>query len=75
DISSTERVMAFLAGEVSPETYVNVMDQYRPCGQARADDLADRRLTSHEFRRALESAQKAGLRRLDQRTGNRLIFR
>jgi putative pyruvate formate lyase activating enzyme len=75
NITSTERIMAFLADEVSPETYVNVMDQYRPCGQAQADDLAGRRLISHEFRRALQSAQKAGLRRLDQRTGNRLILR
>jgi len=74
-LSSTESVAAFLAREVSPETYVNIMDQYRPCGDAHGDDLADRRLTSQEFRDALQAARKSGLKRLDQRTGIRFIFR
>ena len=34
DIAGTEAVLEFLAEEVSPNTYVNLMDQYRPCYRA-----------------------------------------
>jgi len=30
-IAATETVLAFLAGEVSKDTYINLMDQYHPC--------------------------------------------
>jgi putative pyruvate formate lyase activating enzyme len=33
-LAGTESVMRFLADEVSSETYVNLMDQYRPCHRA-----------------------------------------
>lgn len=75
NMASTERIMGFLSNEVSSETYVNVMDQYRPSGDACDDEFIHRRLTSEEFRNALESAKKAGLHRLDPRDGPRLIFR
>ncbi len=31
---NTRGVLDFIAGEISPESYVNIMDQYRPCHQA-----------------------------------------
>ncbi len=37
-LAGTEAVMAFLATEISADTYVNVMDQYRPCGSAPKDE-------------------------------------
>lgn len=73
-ISGTEKVMEFLAKEISPKTYVNVMDQYRPCGTASEDEMIDRRLTAREYREAVESARKAGLTRLDSRERARLVF-
>ncbi|MFC1825551.1 radical SAM protein [Thermodesulfobacteriota bacterium] len=74
NIAGTEKIMAFIAGEISPLTYVNVMDQYRPCGAGSSDEFINRRLTSDEYREAMEAARKAGLERLDKRDRMRLIF-
>ena len=75
DVSGTERIMDFLAGEISTNTYVNVMDQYRPCGRAHKDAFVNRRLSSEEFRRAMDAAIRAGLKRIDPRDRVRLIFK
>ncbi len=32
--AGTRDIMRFVAEEISPDTYVNIMDQYRPCGNA-----------------------------------------
>ena len=74
DVAGTDRVMNFLATEISLDTYVNVMDQYRPCGNADAEELINRRLTSEEFRRAVGAARDAGLGRLDSRERSRIIL-
>jgi putative pyruvate formate lyase activating enzyme len=34
-ISGSRAVIDFIAGEISPATYLNIMDQYRPCFRAR----------------------------------------
>ncbi len=67
DLAGTAGVMRFLADEISPDTYVNVMAQYRPCHRAGDYEELSRRITRDEFLAALESAQKAGLMRLDER--------
>ena len=72
--AGTEKIAEFLAKEVSPDTYINIMDQYRPCGNAEKEPLINRRLTVDEFREALENAKKAGLKRFDQREKPRLLF-
>jgi putative pyruvate formate lyase activating enzyme len=66
-IAGTDRVLAFLAEQVSRDTYVNLMDQYRPC--YRADEYAeiDRPITNAEFREALATAERLGLTRIDAR--------
>ena len=74
-IAGTDEVMGFISKELSANTYVNVMDQYRPCGTAHDDHYINRRLSSKEYAAALESAEKAGLKRLDKRQGVRLLFR
>lgn len=75
DLATTEQAMRFLVEEISPDTYVNVMAQYRPCGKAREYRAIDRGITNEEYRRAVEAAQKAGIHRFDMRTGRRVIFR
>lgn len=72
--AGTESIMAFLADEISPNTYVNVMDQYRPCGYAHQDALINRRLKAREFREAIDAAKSAGLKRLDPRDRIRIVF-
>jgi putative pyruvate formate lyase activating enzyme len=63
-LAGSGRVLEFIADEISRDTYVNLMDQYRPC--YRADDYPplDRRLDAAEYRRALALAERYGLRRL-----------
>jgi putative pyruvate formate lyase activating enzyme len=66
-LAGTREVMRFLAQDLSPDTYVNVMDQYRPCGQAYGHPLINRPIKAEEYEQALTWAQEAGLKRLDQR--------
>jgi len=63
----TEAWMQFISREISPSTYINVMDQYRPCGQAGEHAEIDRSLDALEYESALEAARAAGLTRLDDR--------
>jgi putative pyruvate formate lyase activating enzyme len=74
-VAGTSEIMKALAREISPHTYVNVMDQYRPCGEVLGDPILGRRLTPTEFREAMEGAKSAGLDRLDPRVRGRLFFR
>ena len=66
-IDETGEIMRFLAEEVSPTTYVNLMDQYRPCGQAGEFPPLDRSPTHEEYQEAVRLARQAGLTRLDNR--------
>ena len=52
--------------DVSPATYLNLMDQYRPCYQATKAPELGRRLRPDEFQEALRAAWRAGLTRLDR---------
>lgn len=63
--AGTAEVVRFIAEEISKNTYLNIMDQYRPCYLAGQHPPLDRRITAREFREAVESARKAGLTRLD----------
>jgi putative pyruvate formate lyase activating enzyme len=74
DVGGTKEVMGFLSKEISKNTYVNLMDQYRPCGKADQDGFINRRITGQEFREAVNSAKKAGLVRLDPRDRPSLVF-
>lgn len=70
DLAGTGEAMRFLAAEISRNTYVNIMDQYRPCGDGddseRFPEL-QRRITPEEFQAARDTAQAEGLVRLDNR--------
>ena len=64
-LAGTEEVVRFLAKEISPDTYTNIMAQYYPCYKAIEHPPMDRGLTNREYKEALEVARKAGLKRLD----------
>jgi putative pyruvate formate lyase activating enzyme len=66
DLANTETVLAFLAREISTNTYLNLMDQYHPCYKAFEEPLLDRSLTRQEYEQALQRARDHGLRRLDR---------
>jgi putative pyruvate formate lyase activating enzyme len=72
-LAGTRQAMRFLAREISPRTYVNLMAQYRPCGRAGEYPPLNRRLTAEEFEQAERMAEEEGVHRLDRRTGLRLL--
>lgn len=63
-LAGTEEVMRFLAEEISPNTYVNIMAQYRPEGHAWEIPEIARRCADDEYRQALAIARAVGLHRL-----------
>lgn len=66
-LAGTAEVAAFLAAEVSRDTYINVMDQYHPAHKAARHPELSRRITTDEYREAVRQTLAAGLWRLDGR--------
>jgi putative pyruvate formate lyase activating enzyme len=64
-LAGTEKILAFLAEEISPDTYLNLMDQYRPCYRAVEYPPLDRPLSRTEYITARQLARYHGLTRLD----------
>ncbi|MEK6528762.1 MAG: radical SAM protein [Nitrospirota bacterium] len=64
-MAGTEEAARFLAEEISPNTYTNIMAQYYPCYKAVEHPPLDRRVTNSEYRKAVKAAITAGLKRLD----------
>jgi putative pyruvate formate lyase activating enzyme len=65
-LAGTAEIVRFLRDEISPNTYFNVMAQYRPCYRAHELPPLDRPLTHEEYASAVRLAEGAGLR-LDER--------
>ncbi|MBI4216001.1 MAG: radical SAM protein [Chloroflexi bacterium] len=74
-LGGSAEVFRFLAQEISPNTYLNVMGQYRPAYRAAEVSALARPITREEFQRALEAARRAGLHRLDQGAERSLLAR
>ena len=65
DASGTGDTMRFLADRVSKDTFVNIMDQYRPSYKASRFEFMNRRITNEEYERAIGWAKDAGLHRFN----------
>jgi putative pyruvate formate lyase activating enzyme len=65
NISGTDKLVKWVAEELSPSTYINIMAQYRPEHRAHEFPAISRRLTNSEYRQAVNWAREAGLTRLD----------
>jgi putative pyruvate formate lyase activating enzyme len=77
-LEETREILGWVARELGPDTYVNVMDQYHPDGRVvrepqRFPELT-RPLSQGDFQRAVEYAREAGLRRLDERRPHRRLL-
>jgi putative pyruvate formate lyase activating enzyme len=66
DLAGTDKVMHFIAQEISPATYVNIMSQYRPCGRAADVPALARSISAAEYSAALDAASLQGITRLDR---------
>ncbi len=73
-LAGTREVMRFLATEVSKNTYVNIMDQYYPCGDVSHRSPLSRRITQEEYETAVSAAREKGITRLDDRQRFRLVW-
>jgi putative pyruvate formate lyase activating enzyme len=71
-LADTREIMRFIAREISSETYVNIMDQYHPCGSANTYPALDRRITHAEYEEAMSAARQQGITRLESRTRNQM---
>jgi putative pyruvate formate lyase activating enzyme len=65
NIAGTDRFVRWVAEELTPDTYVNIMSQYRPEHQAHDYPKIARRITNDEWGQALDWARHAGLTNLD----------
>lgn len=66
NLAGSQRVLDFIAHEISPNTYLNLMDQYRPCYRADEYPPLDRQITAADYSAVLELAKQYGLHRLDR---------
>ena len=76
-VAGTGEIMRFLAEELSPDTYVNIMDQYHPAGKVSDQKYAaiNRRTTGREVRQAVQAAENANLWRFDRRRPRWFVLR
>jgi putative pyruvate formate lyase activating enzyme len=63
NLAGTARVVQFIAKEISRDSYVNVMDQYRPCFKASRIPELSRPVTRAEYVHGVAGARRAGLSR------------
>jgi putative pyruvate formate lyase activating enzyme len=73
-VAGTREIMRFIAKEISPNTYVNIMDQYQPYGNAYKYPPLNRGITRDEYEKALQAAREEGITRFDKRK-RRMIIR
>jgi len=64
-LAGTDKVVEFIAAEISRDTYLNIMDQYHPCYRADEHPPLDRRISTREYEDAVACARRAGIRRID----------
>lgn len=65
-LAGTRDIMRFVAREISLNTYVNVMAQYRPCGRAAEIKKLSDFPSKTEYEDAVQAAQEEGITRLDR---------
>ncbi len=67
-VESAKDVLTYIAEEISTETYVDVMAQYKPYYKAKSEERYEeisRGITREEYREVVDHAREIGLERLD----------
>jgi len=65
-LAGTREIMKFIVHNLSPNSYVNIMSQYRPCGRAAEVQGLNSNLKTKEYHMALQAAKEQGITRLDR---------
>ncbi len=66
DLAGSKAILEFIAKEISQNTYLNIMDQYRPAYLAGRHSEINRRITTDEYQAVIGEALILGLKRLDK---------
>ena len=66
NFAGTREISKFIVNHIAPDTYVNIMPQYRPCGLAHNAERLNRRLKAKEYLAAIKIARDQGLTRLNR---------
>ena len=61
NIAGSAKVLKFLAEKISPDTFVNIMNQYNPCWRAKDFSELDRQITIEEYEEVVDLAKGYGL--------------
>ena len=67
NLAGSDTVLPWIAGEISRDSYVNIMDQYHPSWYAAAPGMGllpgslNRKITDDEYRYAIRSARDCGI--------------
>jgi putative pyruvate formate lyase activating enzyme len=64
-LEGTREILRWIAENLGGNTYINLMDQYRPANRACEFDHISRPLSLSEFHQAVQMAREFGLQRLD----------
>jgi putative pyruvate formate lyase activating enzyme len=65
NLAGTREIMRFIATDISSNTYVNLMAQYRPCGRAGEVPALSKALSGTDYKSAVAAAREEGITRLD----------
>lgn len=65
-LAGTREIMNFIAQNLSSNSYVNIMSQYRPCGRAAEVSGLESQLTTDDYHLAVQAAKEQGITRLDR---------
>jgi len=60
-LAGSEKVLSFISGEISKDTHINLMDQYRPCFRADKYPELKRPISVKEFNNVMKIAERLGL--------------
>jgi putative pyruvate formate lyase activating enzyme len=64
-VAGTRNIMAFIAKDISANTYVNIMPPYRPCGKVGEIETLDAPICRSDYEAAIQAARDEGIWRLD----------
>ena len=65
NLAGTREIMRFISSQISANSYVNIMSQYRPCGRAGEIEALSAPLSKKDYQSALQAAKEEGITRID----------
>lgn len=65
-LEDTRKIMRFISNNISPDTFVNIMPQYRPCGMAYEIKELSVSLSYKDYVEAINIAREEGIERIDK---------